>query len=85
MTEDKKALIEYPCEWVYKIIGGDAERMKVAVRSIIQLESSVIEQSRESKNGKYVSLNVRLIVHDDDERKGIFRLLGQKSEIKMVL
>jgi putative lipoic acid-binding regulatory protein len=85
MTENKKAIIEYPCVWVYKIIGLDAERMKTAVRSIVQLESSVIEQSRESKSGKYVSLNVQLIVHSDEERKEIFRLLGQKSEIKMVL
>jgi putative lipoic acid-binding regulatory protein len=85
MTEDKKMQIEYPCEWVYKIIGVDAELMKVAVNSIDQLESSVIEQSRESKGGKYVSLNVKLIVHSEDERKEIFGLLGKKSDIKMIL
>ena len=85
MTEDKKIQIEYPCEWVYKIIGVDAQRMKIAVSSIDQLKSSVIEQSRESKSGKYVSLNVKMTVHSEDERKEIFGLLGQKSDIKMVL
>jgi uncharacterized protein len=85
MTEDKRIQIEYPCEWVYKILGVDADRMKIAVSSIVQLKASVIEKSRESKGGKYVSLNVKLIVHSEIERKEIFGLLGQKSDIKMVL
>ena len=85
MTENNELQLKYPCQWVYKIIGGDAERMKTAVKSVIKSESVEIEASRESKSGKYVSLNISLVVQSDDERKRIFTLLGQQSDIKMVL
>jgi putative lipoic acid-binding regulatory protein len=85
MTENNELQLKYPCQWVYKIIGVDTERMKTAVKSIIKAESVEIEASRESKSGKYVSLNISLVVQSDDERKRIFTLLGQQSDIKMVL
>ena len=85
MTENNELQLKYPCQWVYKIIGVDTERMKTAVRSIIKSELVEIAVSRESKSGKYVSLNISLVVQSDDERKRIFTLLGQQSDIKMVL
>jgi uncharacterized protein len=85
MAENKEIELKYPCEWVYKIIGCDADRMRATVGSIIRSENLTIGESRESKGGKYVSLNVKMIVQSETERKEIFSLLGQQSDIKMVL
>lgn len=79
------AQIKYPCDWVYKVIGINAELMKTAICSIINGSNFSIEQSRESRTGKYISLNVKLVVSSEDERKKYYELLGKHKDIRFVL
>lgn len=81
----KELNITYPCEWVYKVIGTDCARMTSAVLSVINSGNPDISGSRESRNGKYTCLNVRTNVSSEEERKKIFNLLADHSDIKMVL
>lgn len=83
MSSDLK--LTYPCVWVYKIIGLDSKRMRDAASSVIKSESLVISESRESRKGKYVSLNLKLTVETDEERIQWFKLLGCHPDIKLVL
>ena len=53
--ESKKMQITYPCEWGYKIIGQNREKMLLAVDSIIKSDSMMIRESNK-QNGKYISL-----------------------------
>lgn len=80
-----RAEITYPCEWTYKVIGTDPELMKRAVNSIIQPETFSIEKSHASRTGKYVSLNIELVVFSEEERNRYHKGLSQHKDIKMVL
>jgi len=81
----QKLEIEYPCEWIYKIIGSDIVRMKAAAQGIISEKEFTIDVSRGSSKGNYVCLNLKIMVTSDHERTSIFSALGTHSDIKMVL
>ncbi len=85
MESKKKAEITYPCEWGYKIIGLDRTKMLLAVDSIIKSDSMLISESRSSRNGKYISLEIRVMVQNESERNIYFKMLAEHSEIRMVL
>ena len=85
MISKKKAEITYPTEWIYTIIGSDTALMKNAVSTVIQNETYSISESNKSSRGKYVSLNVKMIVFSEEERDKYFKSLAQLKEIKMVL
>jgi len=80
-----KLELKYPCEWMYKIIGTDAGKLRIAANLVIKSEMISISESRESSKGKYVSLNVKTIVNSEDERKRYFTELGLHEDIKLVL
>ena len=44
-----------------------------------------LKPSKTSSKGKFKSYSLEMLVHNDDDRTEIFRLLGEHSEIKMVL
>ncbi len=85
MTGNKKVQITYPCEWGYKIIGKNREKMLLAVDSIIKADSMMIRESHTSSNGKYISLEIRVRVQNESERNSYFKMLAEHSEIRMVL
>jgi putative lipoic acid-binding regulatory protein len=55
MTDNKKRKVqlEYPCPWVYKIIGPDEDKMQRAVAEIIRDRTYKVSPSRKriSSNG----------------------------------
>lgn len=85
MQNNKKVEIQYPCEWIYKIIGSDLKQLKDAVCSIIHPKKFSIEESRKSQTCKYLSLNVKVIVLNDQERTTYYTNLGKHKDIKLVL
>ena len=54
MPDDKKRKLqlEYPCPWVYKIIGSDENEMRRAVAEIICDRAYKITHSRRQRNGQ---------------------------------
>ena len=82
---NNKVEIKYPCEWIYKIIGSDLNQLKDAVFSVIHPNKFFIEKSHESSKGKYISLNVRVNVSNDQERSTYYTNLGKHKYIKVVL
>ncbi len=81
----QKLEIEYPCEWIYKIIGSDITRMKAAAQCIAFGKEFSIDVSRGSSKGNYICLNLKITVASEFERTSIFSALGTHSDIKMVL
>jgi uncharacterized protein len=81
----QKLEIEYPCEWIYKIIGSDEARLKAAARSIMCGKEFDCDVSRGSSKGNYVCLNLKITVASEHERVLIFSALGTHSDIKLVL
>lgn len=81
----RKAHFDYPCTWVYKVIGSDQESMKRAVAEIIGGETCSIQLSNSSKTGKYHCLDVELVVSSEEHRVSIYDCLRKHPEIKIVL
>jgi putative lipoic acid-binding regulatory protein len=80
-----KLELDYPCQWKYKLIGEEEAKMIEAVCEVISEKEHNIEHSNSSKSGKYISLNLDLLVHNEDERNFIYEALKAHQNIKMVL
>jgi len=82
---DKKVVIEYPCNWCYKVIATEKEALQQAIHDVIAEREHKLTPSNKSKGGKYTSMNLDLLVHNEDDRTFIFEALKKHQNIKMVL
>ena len=82
--DNEKISIDYPCEWVYKIIGSDKESVHNAIASIIQDSEYQINDSNTSKTGKYLSFDVKVVVGDEAYRNKIYQAFKEHDDIKFV-
>ncbi len=87
MPNDKKQKIqlEYPCPWVYKIIGPDEDEMHSAVAEIIRDRTYKISHSRSSEKAKYHCLNVALTVESEGHRMALYAALKAHRAVKIIL
>jgi putative lipoic acid-binding regulatory protein len=83
--KDEKLKLTYPCSWTYKVIGHEKHALKQAIKDVIDEREHSLKHSNASKTGKYVSMNLDLLIHNDDEREFIFQALKNHQNIKMVL
>ena len=81
----KKVLLEYPCTWSYKLIGHQKEAIQKAIHEVILERAHTLNHSNNSKTGKYVSMNLDLVIQDEEERNFIYEALKAHQHIKMVL
>ncbi len=82
---DRKVEIEYPCEWRYKVIGEEKEKIEAAVKDVMGGRMHSCDHSKSSGKGSYHSYEVKTVVHGDDDRTELFRQLRAHDDIKMVL
>jgi len=83
--EGKKLELQYPCNWCYKVIASEKETLQNAIKDVINERTYRLTDSNSSKTGKYVSMNLDLLVHNEDDRKFIYDALKKHQDIKMVL
>lgn len=81
----EKLELTYPCSWSYKLIAGEKEALEKAVHDVIDERERKLTHSKNSKGGKYVSMNLELLVHNEDDRNFIYEALKAHQNIKMVL
>lgn len=84
-ARDEKLELEYPCSWAYKLIAGEKEALEKAIHDVILEREHKLSHSKNSKGGKYVSMNLELLVHNEDDRNFIYEALKAHQDIKMVL
>jgi len=82
---EQKLELEYPCNWSYKVVGEERAKLENAIREVILEREHRIAHSNTSRTGKYISLNLDLLVHNEDDRQFIFEALKAHQHIKMVL
>ncbi|WP_417333164.1 YbeD family protein [Halarcobacter sp.] len=81
----EKLQLDYPCSWKYKIVIHEKSNAnKITEEIFIEREFS-LEKSKVSKKGKFKSYSLELLVHNEDDRKEIYKMLGDHKDIKMVL
>jgi len=82
--KDQKVCIDYPCRWIYKVIGSDEAGMRSAIADVITCDCDVAV-SRSSATGKYLTLDVSLQVEDEARRLAFYEALCNHPSIKLVL
>ncbi len=80
-----KLKLNYPCSWKYKIVVLKDTDTKCIVEDIFGKRKHKLCQSNISKNGKFKSYNIELLVHNDEDREELHKLLHEHQDIKMVL
>jgi len=83
--EGKRPEIEYPCEWAYKIIGTNIEKILEAIEIAVSDMKYNITPSNISKKGKYFSLNLLVTVPNETIRDIIYQKLNSSDSIKIVI
>ncbi len=83
--DSKNPVMEYPCRWIYKIIGSDNGAIRKAVEKIVEGHDYTITPSNVSRTGRYHSLNLEVLVDDEGHRTGIYNKLQSHPAVKMVL
>jgi len=81
----EKPSIKYPCSWVYKVIGMDEEALRKAIDTVIGKTNLLITKSNTSSSGKYISLNVEVLVEDDETRLKHYQHLKNHAAVKVVM
>jgi uncharacterized protein len=81
----RKPEIVYPCPWGYKVIGQDVDRLRSAIAEVIQELPHTITPSHSSLTGKYLCLDVEIVVSNEECRLGIYESLRRHPAIKVVL
>ena len=77
--------IDYPTDWIYRVIGEDEAAMRDAIAGIAGTAEHRVEAGNVSGGGRYRSLRVTVAVTDETHRVGIFRALGRHDSIRVVL
>jgi len=83
--KQEKPEIEYPCSWVYKVIGEDCSQLKDIIVEACSPQDVTITHSHVSSKGKYHSLSAELIVPNEKVRLGIYEKLKAAPAVKIVL
>jgi len=80
-----KVQINYPCQWLYKVIGFNQEKLHQALLEIVNNDSCDISLSNSSRTGKYHCLNLEVTVQSEEERNSIYLALKAHPQVKIVL
>lgn len=80
-----KLQLEYPCAWVYKLIGQNRAALENVVSEIMKDKPCDITPSNTSRTKKYIAFNLEVTVENEAERNAIYSALKARAEIKMVL
>ena len=83
--DGQKVQIDYPTNWTYKLIGTSQDGIDEAIKTILGERKHTKAHSKNSKGGKYISINLDTIVDDEDDRNKLFSEFKKDTNIKMVL
>ena len=81
----KCVAMDYPCPWIYQIIGADEDSLRRAVGEIIQDRTYRMILSRSSEKGKYQSFQLELVVESEGHRLAVYEALRAHPAVKIVL
>lgn len=82
---EEKLELTYPCSWSYKLIALERKAIEDAIKDILDERAHKLTHSKNSKSGKYISMNLDLLVYNEDDRNFLYESLKAHQHIKMVL
>ncbi len=83
----KKAdeLVSYPCVWLFKVIGADADLVPAAVDMVVGSVYENLVPSATSSSGRYISYNLEVEVGSQEHRDRLYTDLKAHPDIIFVL
>jgi putative lipoic acid-binding regulatory protein len=86
LNECKQKLeLEYPCPWVYKIIGREQGELRAAIAEVVQARECLVSLSNSSSGGKYLCLDVEIVVISAEDRECQYCAFKGHPAVVMVL
>ncbi len=82
---EHKLELDYPCNWEYKVVIKAEQNIKNIIKDVLKKREHGIKPSKTSSKGKFQSHTLKLMVHSEDDRKNIYKLLGEHKHIKMIV
>lgn len=85
-TRDKTGPdIEYPTRWGYRIVGTNEVDIRAHVLELLADVEHELVLARQSRGGRYISLHLNLVVHDEAQRLAIYEHLVQHEAVRFVV
>lgn len=82
---ERKIELDYPCLWLYKVIGREKQALFSAVSEIFGEADYTMQPSKQSRTGKFVCYDVEIKVFSEESRNYFFHTLREHPAIVMVL
>ncbi len=81
--------VEFPCDYPIKVVGDGAADFREIVVDIIRVHAPDLDEARvsvrESRNGRFLSVNVVIRATGEAQLQAIFTSLKQTGRVQMVL
>ena len=84
-SNSERPELNYPCEWIYKVIGKDVDKLIAAIEGASLELKYEVSPSNVSKNDNYFSLNFKVTVPSEAARDIIYQKLNNNKDVIMVL
>lgn len=80
-----KLELEYPCDWKYKLVVLHDKNIKNIIQDVLNDRKHGITPSKQSSKGKFKSYTLELLVHNEEDRIELYKILKDHEHIKMVI
>jgi uncharacterized protein len=84
-SNSERPELKYPCEWIYKVIGKNIDKLIAAIESASLDLDYEVTPSNISKYENYFSLNFKVMVPSEAARDLIYQKLKDNNDVIMVL
>lgn len=81
----RKPKIDYPCPWLFKVIGGEREVLAAAIAGVLGGRQHLLVYSHTSSSGKYHSFNLEVVVESEAQRDQLYQALAACAVVRTVL
>lgn len=89
MSEPKAPKIEFPCDYVIKVIGHAAPDFTEYVVSVVEAHAPGIREEHisvtDSRNGRFTSVQLTIVATGEPQLKALFEELKSSGRVHMVL
>ena len=87
--EPQPPRIEFPCDYVIRVIGNAAEDFREFVIQVTERHAQVVDPHnvsvRESSNGRYLSVTITIVATGEEQLRTLHTELKASGRVHMVL
>ena len=89
MTDITRPRVEFPCDYLLKVMGDAGADFREVVIAVVREHAPDLDETivsvRESRNGRFLSVNVTIRATGEAQLQAIFASLKQTGRVHMVL